>query len=240
MEVVAPVSRFHSKAITLNGVFYLIECVSNKMEIIVSFNLHDEVFGQMTVPDSCGVCKYPNGMRESRDLKTPSRDFILEFAIPGPKNSGLLHCRLCGELFYHGNITGLNIHLAHRNTRSPPCPYVSNDIGEQMRIHLQVLNENLLKRQQLRHRKSRASTCACASVDIFMGRIRNKFRVCVFTDIFMGKIRKRFRVLIEKLMIKKRGQREKVAVHIRLPPPQHEDDEFYDNEFYDDEFDDFD
>lgn len=54
MEVVAPISRFYSRAITLNGVFYWIERVSNKMEIIVSFDLCDEVFGQMTVPDSCG------------------------------------------------------------------------------------------------------------------------------------------------------------------------------------------
>lgn len=169
------------------------------------------------------------------DLETPSNDFVWEFAIPGPKNSGLLHCRLCGELFYRGNITGLNIHLAHRNTRGPPCPYVSNDIGEQMRIHLQVLNENLLKRQQLAHRKSRASPCACISIDILMGKISKHFRICVSADIFMGKTRRQFRVLKEKLMIKKRGQREKVAVHISLPPPQQEDDEFYD-----DEFDDFD
>ncbi|KAM7505258.1 hypothetical protein LguiB_004162 [Lonicera macranthoides] len=115
-----------------------------------------------------------------------------------------------GELFYHRNITGLNMHLAHRSTRGPLCPYVSNDIGEQMRIHLQVLNGNLLNRQLLHHRKSRASTCACASVDIFMGKIRKQF------------------------------QREKMAIHTRLPPPQHEDDEFYGDEFYDDEFNDFD
>ncbi|KAM7505268.1 hypothetical protein LguiB_004172 [Lonicera macranthoides] len=205
------------------------------MEIIVSFDLRDEVFGQMVVPDSCGfddeikselvvlkgslsvifyskneendICfeiwvMTEQGVEESwtrlftnvnfnasaeyariemacenpRDLKTPGNNFVLEFAIPGPKNSGLLYCRLCGELFYHRNITGLNIHLAHQNTRGPPCPYVSNDIGEQMRIHIQVLNENLLKKQQLSHRKSRASTCTCASVDIFMGKIMKQFR----------------------------------------------------------------
>ncbi|KAM7505269.1 hypothetical protein LguiB_004173 [Lonicera macranthoides] len=54
-EIPPPSSYFCSSAFELNGVFHWLSYVSGKQKIIVSFDLCDEVFSQMALPDSCAI-----------------------------------------------------------------------------------------------------------------------------------------------------------------------------------------
>lgn len=76
------------------------------------------------------------------ESESPSNVLGWKFAIPRPEHINILHCRLCGNVFY-GGISGLKQYLAHQDRRRfSPCPHVSTDIREEMRMHLTSLSQH--------------------------------------------------------------------------------------------------